>query len=1203
MVPASPAGVVPCEISQGAPSFCLYITKTKQGMNKPTPIHYVLLFFMRVTMLQLFISGATVLAAYAHDVRGQEVLDRKITLEADREELRDVLGRIEKQADVKFTYRPRLIESHRLVSVRIHHTRLGEVLTDLLGERVDWTVIGRQIVLKPLPMEELAGDDYIPGKTVAPANISGRVTDDAGGALPGVNVLIKGTSAGTTTDIDGKYTLSVTDAGAVLVFTFIGYKTQEIPVNDRSVIDVVLAADVQSLQEIVVVGYGEQRKETVTGSVVTVRGSDLVKSPSVNLSNSLAGRMPGVVAVNRSGEPGADGSSIRIRGSNTLGSNDALIVIDGIPARSGGLERLNPSDIESISVLKDASAAIYGSRAANGVILITTKRGKTGKPELMYSFNQGWSQPTTVPRLADAVQFSEMRNELEIFNLPTGEWNAANQAFKETGSYTRPNGTVLDAPYSPEDFELFRSGADPWGHPNTDWYSATLKNWSPQSRHSLQLSGGTDNVKYMASLGYQNQDAYYRNAATGYKQYDLRINLDANINKYVKTTLGIMGRQENRFYPTRTAAAIFRMQMRGIPTEPAFWPNGMPGPDIEYGENPVVITTSQTGYDRDTRYYVQTNGGVEITQPWIKGLKFTGTASVDKYVKRTKKWEVPWYLYTWDKTTFEDDGVTPKLSRGQRGPSEPRLTMGDEDQLNVLLGGIITYERTFGDHAFTVLAGTNRETVENNSFNAYRRFFISTAVDQMVAGGNPEKNNGGGAWERARLNYFGRVAYNFKEKYLAEFLWRYDGSYMFPEGKRYGFFPGIMAGWQISEEEFWKTNVPIMNYLKLRASWGQLGNDQIYYDINNNGIIDPEELQEYQYMSTNAFRSYIIGGQEVGTIYEARVPNPLVTWEVANNYDLGLEGQFLQGKISFEADIFLNKRSKILWRKNASVPQTTGMTLPAENIGKVSNRGWELQIGYHGQAGELQYNVSVNGGYAKNRIDYWDEAPGSPAWQRTTGKPMYTYQAYIYDGVFATQEEIDANELDYSAITNTLRPGDMKYKDFDGDGRITPDDRVRNDKTNIPTFQGGVNMSAKYRNFDLSILFQGATGAQVYISTGESGSIGNYLLDVYRKRWTIDNPSSEHPRIADRSNQYYSNDNTYWLRSTDYLRLKNIELGYTVPSTLGQRAGINSLRFYVNALNLFTIDKLNVLDPESTGGLGQYYPQARIINMGLTVVF
>jgi TonB-linked SusC/RagA family outer membrane protein len=949
----------------------------------------------------------------------------------------------------------------------------------------------------------------------------------------------------------------------------------------------------------------------VTGSVATVKGSELVKSPSVNLSNSIAGRMPGVIAVNRSGEPGNDGSGIRIRGSNTLGSNEALIVIDGIPARAGGLDRLNPADIENISVLKDASAAIYGARAATGVILITTKRGKSGKPELSYSYNQGFAQPTRIPKLANAWQYAEMRNQLEVINMPVAEWGPATEAFKTAGSYTRANGTNVNAPYSPEATGKLRDGSDPWGYPNTNWYESTLKEWSPQSRHNVQLNGGSDNFRYLASLGYQNQDAYYKNAATGYKQYDLRINLDANVNKYIKTTLGVLGRQENRFFPTRSAGSIFRMQMRGIPTAPAYWPNGMPGPDIENGENPVVITTNQTGYDRDTRYYFQSNGSIEISIPKVEGLKFTGTASVDKLVRQIKRWETPWYLYSWDRTSYEDDGVTTKLTRNKRGPAEPRLRVENEDQLNVLLGGLLSYERTFGSHAFTFLAGTNRETIEQSNFNAFRRFFISPTVDQMGA----ERNNGGGGFERARLNYFGRVAYNYKEKYLAEFLWRYDGSYMFPENTRYGFFPGILAGWQISEENFFKNNVRFVNYLKLRGLWGQMGNDQIFFDANRNGEIGTDEqLREYQYLSTNAFRSYIIGGQEVLTLNETRVPNPNITWEVASNSNIGLEGQLFGGKINFELDYFNNLRSNMLWLRDGSIPQSTGMSLPPENIARVVNRGFDVLLGYNGQVGDLRYNVSVNGGYAKNKILDWDEPAGAPDWQRTTGRPMYTYQAYIYDGVFRDEDEIRDNTLDYKAVTNTLRPGDMKFKDVGGpnnsgpDGKITPDDQVRTDKTNVPMFQGGMNIGAQFKNFDLTVLFQGAAGALIYVGTNEMGSIGNYLLEIYENRWTVENPSDKYPRIADRGNQYYSSINastlnTYWLRSSDYIRLKNLELGYTLPSAIGRRVGMNSLRVYVSGLNLLTIDKLKVYDPENANATGQYYPQARILNAGLTVTF
>lgn len=1018
--------------------------------------------------------------------------------------------------------------------------------------------------------------------------VKGKVVDDQGQALPGVSIVLKGTTTGSVSDNGGNYSLSVPNGNGTLVFSFIGYLTQEIAVAKQSAINVTLATDLKTLNEVVVVGYGVQKKETVTGSVASVKGAELVKSPAVNLSNSIAGRMAGVVAVNRSGEPGYDDSSIRIRGANSLGNNDALIVIDGVPARAGGISRINPADIETISVLKDASAAIYGSRAANGVILITTKRGKTGKPELSYSFNQGWAQPTVIPKLANSAQYAEMLNDLDIYQLPTNEWSAANTAYRASGSFTRPNGTVRKAPYSPAEIQKYNDGSDPWLYPDTDWYAATLKPWSPQSRHNLQLTGGTDNIKYLASLGYQNQDAFYKNSATGYSQYDLRLNLDAKINKYVNVSIGMLGREENRRFPTKSAGAIFRMQMRGKPNQPAFWPNGLPGPDIENGENPVVITTNLTGYDRDKQFYVQTNGQIDIKIPGVEGLKFTGTAALDKRNRNTKRWETPWTLYQLG-SGFEADGKTPKLVPSLRGPAEPRLTLGNETQLNVLLGGIMTYERKFGNHGVTVLAGTNKETIEGDNFNAYRRFFISTALDQLFAGGDLEKNNGGGAFERARINYFGRAAYNYKEKYLAEFLWRYDGSDIFPEETRYGFFPGVMGGWVISEENFWKNNVPSVNYLKLRGSWGQLGNDQI---------------ATYQYLSTYGFRSYIVNNVETKTLFEARIPNKNITWEVANNSDIGLEGQLMNGKFSFELDYFYNLRTNILWTRNASVPQTTGLSLPAENIGKVANRGFDFNIAYRNQAKQFKYSISLNGGYAQNKILFWDEAPGAPDWQRTTGRPMNTFMAYIYDGVFKDQGEIDANKIDYKSIVGTLRPGDMKYQDYNNDGKITPDDQVRTNFTQLPMFQGGMNLTAQYKNFDLTILFQGSAGAKQYVSAGESGNIGNFLLDIYQNRWTIDNPSSVHPRIANRSDQYYSNNNTYWLRSSDYIRLKNFEIGYTIPENIGKKVGINNFRVYLNGLNMFTlVNKLGVYDPETINSTGQYYPQSKIMNLGLTASF
>ncbi|WP_020601517.1 SusC/RagA family TonB-linked outer membrane protein [Spirosoma spitsbergense] len=1056
---------------------------------------------------------------------------------------------------------------------------------------------------------------FVSVAAIAQSKVTGKVVDAQGLALPGVSIVVKGTTTGTVSSAEGDYALNVPSPNSTLVFSYIGFTSQEIPLNGRNSVNLTLASDDKMLSEVVVVGYGEQKKETVTGAVATVKGTDLVKSPAVNLSNSFAGRMPGVIATNASGEPGYDGAAIRIRGSNTLGNNDALIVIDGVPARAGGLDRLNPADIESVSVLKDASAAIYGSRAANGVILVTTKRGKSGKPELSYNFNQGFGQPTVIPKTATAAEYAQLNNEINVYNLKSQYWKAASDAFATTGSYTQPDGSIAKAAFTPDDIQKYKDGSDPWGHPNTDWYGAALKTWSPQSRHTLQLVGGSENIKYLTSVNYQSQDGYYKNSATGYKQYDFRLNLDAKVNKYINLVTGVVGRQENRAFPTKSAGTIFRMLMRGYPNKPAYWPNGLPGPDIENGEQPVLITTSATGYDRDTRYYLQSNASLNITNPWVPGLKLTASVALDKYIQQGKTWNTPWYVYSWDYKSY-DANKDQILTRVQKGPTaQATLNQYTNDQFNSLLSGILTYDHTFGaSHAVTLLAGITKEQSNSNGFSGFRQYYNSTAVDQLFAGSSTQQvANTTAAWQRARMSYFGRAAYNYKEKYIAEFLWRYDGSYMFPSSSRWGFFPGVTAGWRLSEEDFIKKALPAISSLKLRGSWGQLGNDQVYFNGN---------LREYDYLPTYAYGDpvnsnwgYVTNGQVSQTIYENGVPNTKLTWEVANNADIGLEGSVLNGKVFFEFDVFQNKRSNILWRKSASIPQTTGATLPATNIGRVTNKGYEFRVGYNGQAGDFKYNVSVNGGYAKNTITFWDETPGAPEWQRSTGKPIPSdvnnpnnangTLLYQYDGIFSTQADIDANTVDYSGVgASLLRPGDMRLKDIDGNGKIDANDRVRADRNNQPRFQGGVSLGARWKNFDLSVLFQGSAGGQIYFQT-ESGTIGNFLQWSFDHRWTVDNPSTVDPRIVDRNNQYFSNGTTYWLRKTDYIRLKNLELGYTLPNGIASKVGLNNLRVYVNGLNLATYAPAmkGIYDPESTAGNGQYYPQARVINTGLSVSF
>lgn len=1029
-----------------------------------------------------------------------------------------------------------------------------------------------------------------------PITVKGRIKDESTGeALIGVSIKVKNSADGTVSDLHGNFTLNTT-SDAVLVVSYIGYTPVELPVNGESTINFSLQSSSKGLNEVVVVGYGVQKKITVTGSVATVKGTELEKSPSVNLSNTLAGRLPGVTAVQASGEPGYDGSAIHIRGINSLGNNDALVVIDGVPDRSGGLERLNTADIENVSVLKDASAAIYGSRAANGVILITTKHGKAGKTLLSYDYNDGFSQATVIPKMANAAEYATMNNELVLYNqIPSAEWGAASAAFQQTGSYTTLAGNVRQAAYQPTDIAFYKNGKDPLGHPNTDWFKTTLKNWSPQSRQNVQISGGSENVKFLSSLGYTSQDGYYKNSATGYKQYDLRINLDAKINKYISTSFGITGREEMRNFPTVASSDIFRMLMRGKPTEQEVWPGGQAGPDIENGQNPIVITTNKTGYQHDKRDYLQTNGKIEILVPGIEGLKITGTAAVDKYLLSNKVWQTPWSLYYWDHKSLMADGKSPVLTSTTRSTyTDPRLSQNTENKLNVLLAGFLNYDKTIGNHTINLMAAVSKETISDDYFSAYRRYFISPTVDQLFAGGDAEKTNSGAGYNRARLSYFGRAAYNFKQKYLAEFLWRYDGSYIFPEAHRFGFFPGLLLGYNVSQEKFWKDNIKFINYFKIRASYGQMGSEPYY---NNT-------LQEYQYLSTYGFGSSILNNQVTKSLYETRVPNTNFTWEVANNYDLGIEGEMFDGKINFEADYFMNKRTNILWQKQGSTPASTGISglLPPENIGKVNNQGFEYKLAYNGNVGDLKFNVSVNGGYAKNKIIYQDEAPGAPVYQNATGHPIGSPLLYVADGVFKSQADIDANKLNYSGLTPQLRPGDLKFKDINGDGKIDGNDRKRVDMGITPKFTGGATLNLAYKSFDLSILFQGAAGGFLPIGT-ESGDIGNYLQYSYDHQWTVEHPSSVDPRISNRGDTWYSTANTYFYRSTNYIRLKNLELGYNFPSLLTSRVGISRLRLYVNGLNLVTWDKLKIWDPESLSGNGQYYPQAKVLNFGVRVSF
>ncbi|MEJ7678626.1 MAG: SusC/RagA family TonB-linked outer membrane protein [Segetibacter sp.] len=455
--------------------------------------------------------------------------------------------------------------------------------------------------------------------------VKGKVTDENRAGLPGVSVLLKGSSNGTGTDANGNFTLTVPNLNGTLVVSSVGYGTQEIPINNRGTVNVTLTSSAgQALSEVVVVGYGTQKKATLTGSVVTVSGNDIRKSPAPNISNSLTSRLPGLVVVSTTGEPGNDASLLRIRGVNTLGDNSPLIIVDGIQNR--GLDRIDPATIESITVLKDASAAIYGSEAANGVILVTTKRGKSGKPLIDINLRQGWNQPTVLPKMADAASYAEMINDIKMYQ---------NQPAK----------------YSAEDIQKFRDGSDPWGHPNTDWFKAVIKPWSPQHYANLSLSGGTDRIRYFVSGGTTYQDGIFYHSANKYSQVNFRSNLDAGISKNIHLNVDFSGGQQNAHFPGTGigggALNTWWALNRQYPYLPAYWPNGLPGPDVEYGQNPALTTTDATGYLLNKTYLLQSNVKLDITIPWVDGLSVSGVASYDKTILNSKQFEKPWYVYTW----------------------------------------------------------------------------------------------------------------------------------------------------------------------------------------------------------------------------------------------------------------------------------------------------------------------------------------------------------------------------------------------------------------------------------------------------------------------------------------------------------------------------------------------------------------------------
>lgn len=982
--------------------------------------------------------------------------------------------------------------------------------------------------------------------------VTGTVRSSTGETLPGVSVVLKGTATGTVTDVEGKFALSVPTDNATIVISSIGYISQEVVVNGRSVIDITLEEDVRSLEEVVVIGYGTQKKATLTGSVTSVTPEKVKSSPAVNLSNSLAGLLPGLTALNRSGEPGADNAQILIRGRSTTGDNSPLVVVDGVQ-NPPGWQRINPNDIEAISILKDASAAIYGARAANGVILITTKRGAKGKPTINYVFNQGINQPTRLPELASSALFAEYVNEMLV----------------KDGQ---------DPRYTAEEIALFEKGTDP-NYPNTDWYGEVLKAYSLQSMHNLSLRGGSETVRYSLSGSYSNQNSIFKKGIHKFNGYTVRSNVDAKVTENINVRLDLNMGLDDRVQPGSENPWGWLM---AIPMMPVYYQNGYPSAGIEQGLNPAVMVTDASGNDNTKSKRVITNLGFDAKIPGVKGLGVDGYFVFTNEDVIEKEWRTPWTVYNYDKV---NDEYIPL--RGGR-ITAPQLTQMTDSETSTFVNFRVTYENQFENHYINSFIGGEQTKGSSSFYSAFRRNYLSGTLPELFAGDPATQQNNGGSSQHARQSLIGRVSYNFMEKYLVDFNARYDGSHVFPEGKRFGFFPGISVAWVLSEE-FFKNNNTI-NDLKLRASMGKMGNDRI---------------APYQFMAAYSLNllGYHFGVPTTSSlgIVPGVTPNPNITWEVANTQNVGLDAMFWNGGFGLSLDFFKQRRENILARRDLEIPDYTNLALPVENIGIVENKGIELALSHRRRmaTGNFEYSVSGNVAYARNNVIDISEAGDVPDYQKAEGRILGAGLFYQALGIFRTQEDVDA-----SPVYPGTKVGHLKYKDVNEDGVISSADMVRMDKSNIPEITFGLNTSLRYKNFSLYANFAGQSGAWQYYHQNARIAV-NGLAELIANRYTEGSMDSKYPILPDLETQTQPSGlrSTFWLQNASFVRLKTLELGYSFPESLISRLKLQSLRLYLNGNNLFTISEIKWFDPEGDNERGSFYPQSKIFNLGVDLSF
>lgn len=1103
---------------------------------------------MRLTLFMLFFS---LFSLYAEEGNSQNAL---ITINEQDAQLETVLDKIESQTDYLFIANSS-INLKQKISVKANNKPMNQVLDNVLASKgIQYTLEGKYIMLST--------KTAVQSPQQQSQTIRGIISDDKGETLIGASVLIKGTTNGVVTDMDGNFTLSGNfNANTVLVVSYIGMKTQEVEIGNKKNLNIKLISDAKQLDEVVVVGYGTQRKGNLTGSVSAVKSDKLTIAPVGNVTNTLAGQLPGLMVKQTSGIPGSDGAKLRIRGFDS-----PLVIIDGI---EGDFSSIDATQIESISILKDGAASIYGARAGNGVILVSTKRGVDSKPIISLNTSFTLQGSTNIIKPGSSGQRAEWAREAHI--------NAG-----------KP---MAQVPYTEEQIQKYYSGTDP-NYLNSNWYDAVIRDWAPQQNHNLSIRGGSDKIKYYGYIGYNNQETIVRTNGGKYDRYNVQSNIDAKITDRLSFTLDMLFTKENQFFPSIGSGFRHSNFWSIIYDSDPRYPVTLPDKSklsyggLSYGNALFASNTDLGGYSDTDKRRIRSNGGLIYEFKYIKGLRAKMSINYDTYNNNIKYFTKQEKFYS-----YNANSDTYIYERSSQDPTSVTEVFTKGHTLTQQYS--FTYNKLFGEkHRISALALFESIEYNDKYLETGRTGFMSTVLDQIFAGNGTSAYNTGWESEMGRASWVARINYSYMDRYLMETILRADASAKFPKNSRWGYFPSISIGWVLSEESFVK-NIKSIDNIKIRASFGQSGND---------------DVGSFKFLAGYAFDgSYKVGEAIKSGLYAVGLANPILTWEKMKIYNGGVDFSFFNRRVYGTAEAFYRVRDGIPGSRAVSLPSSFGAELPLENLNSIDTRGWEINLGTSGNIGEVSYDINSNLAWARSKWKNYDEPvysdPDQDRLYKREGRWTDARYGYVSDGLFTSQAEIDALPYTYKDLNgnSTLRPGDIKFLDINGDKVLDWKDQKEIGKGAMPTWTYGLNLNLKYHNFDFVALFQGAFGYTTYIDMTKAES-----QLKYENRWTEkeNNPNSLVARPGGAStNNLYSDFNNH---DTAYLRLKSLSIGYEVPRTLLTQIGVQQLRIYAAGTNLFTISSLHKygVDPEAPeGSPAYYYPQQQTLSFGLNLSF